>query len=444
MEKKLLNDLFDELFPIMRSISGPGIEESLNIFKKHMPSLEIHKTPSNSKVFDWEVPMEWHFKRAQLFGPDGEVICDTNDLNLHVLNYSIPIDKKLSLQELNKHLYSLPDLPDAVPYVTSYYKKNWGFSISHNKRKLLKEGLYHAKIDCKFVKGGVPYAECLLKGESEKEILLSSYLCHPSLANNELSGPLVLLGLYKRISSWKKRRYSYRFLLNPETIGSLCFLNKNRNTIKDKIITVLVLTCLGGPSKKLNYKLSRNIDSVMNKVISSQKDNFSIPINEIPFTATGGSDERQFCSPGFNLPIGQISRTTYANYEGYHNSLDNKEFLIIDNLIESIDVIEQILKYTEVCGNPVNQSPFGEVQLGKRGLYPNINSSQTGSSSSDVINDGRVSLNRRLTMLNMSDGKNSLIDIARECKCSVDDLLPTLEFLESKNLIKYNTKIKSL
>ena len=438
MEKKILNDLFDELFPIMRSISGPGIEESMNIFKKHMPSLEIHKTPSNSKVFDWEVPMEWHFKRAQLFGPDGEMICDTNDLNLHVLNYSIPIDKKLSLQELNKHLYSLPDLPDAVPYVTSYYKKNWGFSISHNKRKSLKEGLYHAKIDCKFVEGGVPYAECLLKGESEKEILLSSYLCHPSLANNELSGPLVLLGLYKRISSWKKRRYSYRFLLNPETIGSLCFLNKNRNTIKDKIFTGLVLTCLGGPSKKLNYKLSRNIDSVMNKVISSQKDNFSIPINEIPFTATGGSDERQFCSPGFNLPIGQISRTTYANYEGYHNSLDNKEFLIIDNLIESIDVIEQILKYSEVCGNPVNQSPFGEVQLGKRGLYPNINSSETGSSSSDVINDGRVSLNRRLIMLNMSDGKNSLIDIARECKCSVDELIPTLEFLESKELIKYN------
>ncbi len=444
MDKKLLINLFDELFPIMRSISGPGIEESMNIFKNHMPGMEIHKTPSKTKVFDWEVPLEWHFNRGKLTGPNGELVCDSKISNLHVLNYSIPVDKKLTLKELDKHLYSLPNLPDAIPYVTSYYKKNWGFCLSHNKRKSLKSGIYHAKIDSKFIEGGVPFAELTLKGESKKEILLSSYLCHPSLANNELSGPLVLLGLFMKIKNWKKRRFSYKFLLNPETIGSICFLHKYKDEVKDKIIGGLVLTCLGGPSKSLNYKMSRNSNSIINKVISSQNDNFLTKINQHPFTATGGSDERQFCSPGFNLPIGQISRTTYANYEGYHNSMDNKDFLNFDNLIQSIEVIEQILKYAEVCGYPVNQSPFGEVQLGKRGLYPNINSSENMSSSNDEVKDGRVSLNRRLIILNMADGKNSLIDIAKQCNCSVDDLIPTIEFLESKGLIKYNTEIKRL
>ena len=442
-EKEFLDRLFDELFPIMRSITGPGLEQSIDVFSRHMP-LQITKIPTGTQVFDWIVPQEWHFSEAKLIGPDGEIVCDAKINNLHIVNYSEPVDKKLSLQELNPYLHSIPELPDAIPYVTSYYKRNWGFCIPHNQRMHLKEGTYHVIIKTKFVDGGVPFAQCKLEGESKKEIMITSYLCHPSLANNELSGPLALLGLYNRISKWNKRRYTYRFVLNPETIGSLCFLYKHAKELKENLVSGLILTCVGGPSKTMRFKSSRIDDSLINRVIEYDKKNIPLPMEKIPFSALGGSDERQYCSPGFNLPVGQISRTTYGTYDGYHNSLDTKEFMGIDHLVESIDNIEQILKYVEVCGNPVNLSPFGEPQLGKRHLYPNMNSNNTRKNSTDKYVDGRTQLNRMLLMLNMADGKNSLIDIAREADCSVDEILPTLTKLEEHNLISYNINIEEL
>ena len=438
-ELELLNSLFDELFPIMRSITGPGIEKSIDIFKRYMP-LEITKIPTGTQVFDWTVPPEWHFKEAILIAPNGDVVCDAKKNNLHVVNYSEAIDKELSLKELQSHLHSIPELPEAIPYVTSYYKKNWGFCISHNQRKKLKDGTYKVIIKTKFVDGGVPFAQCKLEGESEKEILLTSYLCHPSLANNELSGPLALLALYNRIKRWEKRRFTYRFLLNPETIGSLCFLYKHGKELKKNLKSGLILTCVGGPSNQLRYKSSRQKDSLINKTMNYDKLNVALPIEIIPFSPLGGSDERQYCSAGFNLPMGQISRTTYGNYDGYHNSLDDKDFMNIKSLIESTKTIEQILKYVEVCGNPVNLSPFGEPQLGRRGLYPNMNSNITRKNSADEIMDSRTQLNRILYILNMSDGDTSLIDIAKKADCSVDDLMPTINTLEEINLIKYNTK----
>ena len=442
-EFELLNSLFDELFPIMRSITGPGIEKSMALFQRHMP-LEISKTPSGSQVFDWTVPPEWHFKSAKILGPNNEIICDANEFNLHVLNYSVSIDKKMTLDELLPHIYSDPKLPDAIPYVTSYYKKNWGFCISENQKNKLKKGIYSVKIEADFVDGGVPIAQCILEGESKKEILLTSYLCHPSLANNELSGPLVLLALYNRIKKWKRRRYTYRFLLNPETIGSICFLYEHSRHLTENIKSGLILTCLGGPSKKLNYKQSREGDFLIDKVVDYAKEIISMPIKTSVFTAIKGSDERQFCSPGFNLPMGQFSRTKYGDYDGYHNSYDNKAFMGIDNLTQSAKAIEEILKYVEVCDKPVNKVPFGEPQLGKRDLYPNINSKKNRKNSSDNVIDGRTELNNRLILLNMSDGKNSLIDIASACGCSVNDLIPTVELLESKGLINYGEKLRIL
>ncbi len=442
-EFDLLDSLFDELFPIMRSISGEGIEKSIGILAKQMP-LEITKTPSNSKVFDWVVPQEWHFKSATLIGPDGEVVCDANINNLHVLNYSEPIDQKLSLEELLPHLFSIPELPNAIPYVTSYYKRKWGFCLTHEQKQNLKPGLYHAKIDTAFVDGGVPFAQCKLEGETDKEILISSYLCHPSMANNELSGPLVLLALYNRIKNWRKRRFTYRFLINPETIGSLCFLHHHGKEMKENLVSGLVLTCLGGPTKVLNYKSSRMGEGLIDKVISYQGKKTCLDINKLPFTPVRGSDERQFCSPGFNLPVGQISRTTYSTYNGYHNSLDDKAFMGIDTLIESTTTIEEILKYMEVCGNPVNLLPFGEPQLGKRGLYPNLNAEETRDKSADGIVDGRVELEKRMILLNMADGENSLIDISKTCGCTVDELIPTLQVLESNNLISYHKKLATI
>ena len=440
-EYKLLNKSFDDLFPIFRSITGPGIEYSINYFKKFMP-LELEKTSTGEKVFDWIVPQEWHCNRARLFDPNGNIVCDTFESNLHVLNYSEPVDKILELHDLEKHLYSLPGLPEAIPYVTSYYKRAWGFCISHKVREGLRPGKYRVLIESKFSNGGVPFATCLLKGESEREIMLTSYLCHPSLANNELSGPLVLLLLYLRLSSSKKRRYSYRFVLTAETIGTLCFLNKYQKTLDNRLESGMVITCIGGPNDRLRYKASRRGNTLFDnlaKRISLEKDQLTMKLDYEDFSPCGGSDERQYCSPGFNLPMGQMARTVYGQYDGYHNSLDNKESMSIDALIESADALEDFLSLAEVSGHPVNLYPYGEPQLGKRGLYPNINSEETrGNYSGDQNLDGRAQLEAIQIILNMADGSNNMDKIANCCGQTIRNLESVVKLLEEKKLIRFN------
>ncbi|MCC3860056.1 DUF4910 domain-containing protein [Pseudemcibacter aquimaris] len=435
-EFDLLNKSFDDLFPIMRSITGPGIEKSFEILGKHMP-LEIEKCKTGTSVFDWTVPPEWHFERARLWGPDGKLICDTDDLNLHVVNYSEPIEVTLPLSELQNHLHSLPDLPDAVPYVTSYYNRTWGFCLSEKQRSALKDGDYKVEIKSEFVDGGVPFAQSLLKGETDREILFTSYLCHPSLANNELSGPLALLALYNRIKSWKNRKYTYRFLLNPETIGSICFLSRYHEHLKDNLEAGLILTCVGGPKEKIRIKSSRDGNSIFDQIFNYKSFTQPEKWQVTPFSPIHGSDERQFCAPGLNLPMGQVSRTVYGEYDGYHNSLDTKEFMTIESVISSVDQIEEMLIMMEKAEYPINQAPYGEPQLGKRDLYPSINSQHTWTASSDERFDGRVILNRILTLLNYADGKNSLYEIARKCECTLDDLKPVVDRLSEEGLIKF-------
>ena len=434
-ESELLDKVFDDLFPITRSITGPGIEYSLEYLQRHIP-LNIEKVPSGTEVFDWTVPDEWHFKRARLWGPNDELICDTKNSNLHVLNYSHPIDKVIDFSELDKHLFSLEKLPEAIPYVTSYYQRTWGICITHSKRKKLLKGNYRVKIESEFKKdGGVPFGHCTLQGESEKEILITSYICHPSMANNELSGPLVLLALYNRIKKWQKRRYTYRFLLNPETIGSLCFLHKHQEHLREKLHYGLVLTCLGGPSDTLRYKASRSgcssLDILMSHIAANESS-----WNYGEFTPLGGSDERQYCSPGFNFPMGQVARTIYGQYDEYHNSLDNKEFMDLNKLLSSIESIEKILTLGEVASYPTNLAPYGEPQLGKRGLYPHINAGSRWPSISTLFKDKRWQLDVILTILSMADGKTHTTDIAAKLNCSVADLAPTLEKLEKNQLLK--------
>ncbi|MGM0461436.1 MAG: DUF4910 domain-containing protein [Fibrobacterota bacterium] len=437
-EKEKLDTLFDELKPIMRSITGPGIEQTINIFSRHMP-LKMEKTPTGTRVFDWCVPPEWHFTRGRIISPAGEVICDSRISNLHVVNYSVPVDRVVSREELDAHLHSDPELPDAIPYVTSYYKRDWGFCISHNEREKLPRGEYHVLIDACFDNtGGVPYAHFVLEGESKKEVLISSYICHPTLANNELSGPLVLLALYDRIRNWPKRRYTYRFLLNPETIGSLCYLYSYGAHLKENLAAGLILTCLGGPNENLVYKSSRQKDSLINRVMHYEEEQGNLPIECIPFDPRSGSDERQYCSPGFNLPVGQISRTTYATYNEYHNSLDTKDFMGIDPLIESANGIEAALQHMEVCGTPVNMKPFGEPHLGKYDLYPHCNSAVTSRFSSDKCYDGRKQLNTILCILSSADGETDLIDMARSLNCSIEELIPCVRVLEEAGLLAYN------
>lgn len=440
-EYQMLDTIFDDLFPLLRSITGPGIEASLNYLSQYMP-LTMEKVATGTNVFDWEVPKEWHCRSATLIGPDGQTILDIKNNNLHIVNYSISYDGNLSLDELQAHLHSLPHLPTAVPYVTSYYNKAWGFCLSEQQRASLKPGNYTVNIDTEFVDGGVPFSQFLLPGDSPKEVLLSSYLCHPSLANNELSGPLVLVGLYLRMLKWPKRRYSYRFLLNPETIGSLCFLYNHGKHIKEQLISGLILTCLGGDQEKIRFKHSRMNSSLFDRC--AQHLERSKTVRTIPFCPTGGSDERQFCSPGFNLPMLQVAKTFTTEYEGYHNSLDTKEFMSIESVQNSIDQLEQFLLHAELCGFPINQSPFGEPQLGKRNLYPSMNAEHTRKQSSDSVLDGRLYLNAILLILNNSDGKHDLFDIAKLVGCDVTDLYPLIERLESESLIKYGVEVPHL
>ncbi|WP_262692106.1 DUF4910 domain-containing protein [Kordiimonas aestuarii] len=439
----LIDKAFDALFPMFRSITGPGLEASIDYFRQFMP-LETEKVPTGSKVFDWTVPPEWHCRRARLWGPAGEVICDTDVSNLSVVNYSEPIDASFSLDELEPHLFSLPDLPDAVPYVTSYYKRTWGFCLPHKRRTALKAGKYRVLIESEFRDdGGVPFATCVLPGESEREIMLTSYLCHPSLANNELSGPLALLALYRRLSKWERRRYSYRFVLNPETIGSLCFLSRYHEHLKAKLEAGFIVTCIGGNMPRIRYKASRqgtsSVDTIMRR-LHDCKEFSPLPISYTDFTPVGGSDERQYCAPGFNLPMGQLARSAYDEYDGYHNSLDDKTFMDVAGLVKGVDTIENALQLIEMGGKPVNLSPYGEPQLGKRGLYPNLNADSTRRTSTDTVEDGRVRLERMMWILNLADGRHSVSDMADICKCSMEDLRPVIERLEAENLLSFHAE----
>lgn len=432
--RKLLDTVFDELFPILRSITGSGYEKSLDILGRHMPITRLN-IPSGTKVFDWVVPKVWECSQATLCAPNGAVVADVGNSSLHVVNYSTPVDIEIDLDELQPHLHSIPHLREAIPYVISYYKRNWGFCISHDTRCALAPGKYRAKIDSSFHDGNMVLAEAVLPGESREEILLSSYLCHPSLANNELSGPLVLLGLYKKVAQWKKRRYTYRFVINPETIGALCYLHLRGEDLRQRLVCGLVLTCLGGPVEKLRYQLSRRGDAPADKLARMWAQRGDLTLRA--FDPAEGSDERQYCSPGFNLPVGQFAKTVYLEYDAYHNSLDTKEFMGIDSLLSSLEEIERFLRELDACGRYENLSPYGEPQLGRRGLYPNINSENTRNASSDTVNDGKILLNCILYLLNYSDKKHDVLDIAGLSGYSVAQLDAAARKLEAAGLLRF-------
>ena len=433
-EVEFLSRLFDVLFPICRSITGPGIRNSLEILADHIP-IQIHGVPTGTKVFDWTIPDEWHIRGARLTGSDGKVYADFSETNLSVVNFSEPVDQELSLDELQPHLHSIPTLPDAIPYVTSYYARNWGFCIPHQVLSNLPEGRYHAWIDSEFKSGVLNYGELVLPGETSREFLLTSYLCHPSLANNELSGPLVMLALYNRILQWPRRRLTYRFVIAPETIGSLTYLSLMGDHLKENLVGGLILTCLGGPNKSLSYKTSRREDALIDQTVRYMKETGDLDVDIRPFTPVGGSDGRQYCSPGFNLPVGQIARTVYGAYKGYHNSLDTKDFLRIDSLVASAEAISRLLRSFEYTGCFQNLQPYGEPQLGRRNLYPNVNSPDTWNRSTDTFIDERELLNRILMILSYSDGQHSMISIARRCNTSVSDLIPIVQKLEDEELL---------
>ncbi|SDJ96344.1 aminopeptidase-like domain-containing protein [Paracoccus denitrificans] len=389
---------------------------------------------------DWTVPNEWSVEGAQLIGPNGEMICDFAINNLHLVNYSIPMQASLSLEELQPYLHSLPHLPDAIPYVTSYYNPRWGFCLPHRQRTALPDGTYRVDIRTTHAPGAVNFATTRLEGDSDETVLISSYLCHPSMANNELSGPLGLLRLYEHIKAMPHRNYTYEFLLCPETIGSIAYLSQFGAEIGPRLAGGMVLTCLGGHRPTLNFKLSRRdwlgrpgtMDRLARHFAVTYPDQFELR----PFTPVSGSDERQFCSPGYDFPVIQAARTVYGQFVEYHTSMDDKRFMRIEQVERAADRLAEFIEVFDTEGAPLkNTQPYGEPQLGRRGLYPTINSPMNRGNSTDNATDQRQTLNRLLMILSLSDGSRGLLETAERIGCGPDQLLPIIRELRRQDIL---------
>jgi len=408
-----LEKTFNELFPICRSITGDGYRQSFNIIKKFIP-FKKYKYQTGKKVFDWKVPSEWNIKDAYVQNLNGKKIIDFNHNNLHLMSYSTPINKVMPLSELDKNLHSIPNQPKYIPYVTSYYKKNWGFCLTNNQRLKLKNENYRVLIDSSLKKGFVEWGEYLLKktvqdnSVKKDTILISSYLCHPSMANNELSGPLIQILIYLKLKKLKKRKFNYLFVINPETIGAICFIHKNLKFLKKKILSGLILTCLGGPEKKLSYKLSREGNSVFDKYFKKLAKNKKIKIRKFD---TSGSDERQYCSSECNFPVGQLARTVYGDNKEYHTSADDKKFVRLQKFEKTANEIFDFIRNNEKQIFLRRKQPYCEIQLGKRDLYPNINSPNTWKDSSDQSLNSKQQLEIITEILSSADGQTSLSDL---------------------------------
>lgn len=428
-----LSLIFDELFPINRSLLGKGYNKSLSILCKYINFKKL-RYKSGLKVFDWVVPKEWIVKEAYIKFKNRKIL-DYKNSNLHIINYSQPFKKKLNLEECQNLISTIPSKPKFIPYITSYYKKNSGFCATHNFKKKLKKGLYECVIKTKFKNSYLVNGLAYLKGESKKINLISTYLCHPSMANNELSGPLVMIGLYNRIKNWNKRNFSYNFLVNPETIGSLCFLKSHQKELEKHLNSGLVLTCLGGRKNFLTYKMSKNENSSLDKIFKLLKGK-KIKIRK--YDPTEGSDERQYNSPGFNFPVGNIVRDGYKNYAGYHNSGDTKKFMNINQVEDSINLIEKVLKYNDLSLPLKRFMPFGELMLGKRGLYPTINSHETRNKSNDKKSSNRETLNLLLTILGYADGKKNILDIIEKEKLNFKKSFKVLQKCLDLKLIYFS------
>jgi len=414
-------ELIKKLYPICRSITGNGVRETLNIISDYI-LLEIHEIPTGTKVFDWTVPKEWNIKDAYIKNSKGEKIVDFKKSNLHILNYSVPVHKKMSLEELKKHLFTLPDYPDWIPYLTSYYKENWGFCLTHRQYEELEDDIYEVVIDSTLEDGHLTYGELCLKGKNEDENLFSCYVCHPSLCNDNLSGPVLLSSLAKLLSGIDTK-YSYRFLFIPETIGAITWLSLNEDKVS-KIKQGLVVTCVGD-SGKSTYKKSRDgnaiIDKVVEKVLIDSGDEYEI-IEFFP----SGSDERQFCSPGFNLPVGSLMRTPYGRYPEYHTSADNLDFVGPEYLADSFAKYLKVIYILENNNTYFNLNPKCEPQLGRRGLYRMIGSQKSGG-----INELAM-----FWVLNLSDDTNSLLDISIRSGLSFKQIKDAADALFNKGLLK--------
>ena len=389
--------LAEELYPICRSITGNGVRQTLAVLQRYLP-LEVNEVPSGTAVLDWTVPREWNIREAYIAHEDGTRIVDFGASNLHIVQYSRPIDALMPLAELRPYLHTLPAQPDWIPYRTSYYAENWGFCLTHSQLSSLSDGLYRVVIDADLEPGHLTYGELAIPGESDDTVLFSCHICHPSLANDNLSGIAVATMLARHLQTLRPR-YNYSFLFIPGTIGSLTWLARNEDKV-GRITHGIVLSCLGDAGG-MTYKQSRRGSAAIDQIVAHVLRQDQTPHNIRPFIPYG-YDERQYCSPGFDLPVGCLMRTPNGEYPEYHSSADNLSLLRPERLAHSLAVLQRIVGVIEGDGVYRSRNPKGEPQLGRRGLYATMGGQRTASYDQMAL----------LWALNLADGRHSLLDTA--------------------------------
>ncbi len=419
---KEMHDLCRELFPISRSLTGDGVRETLAILQRYLPQLKIHEIPTGSRVFDWEIPQEWVIRDAWLETPHGKRICRFQDNNLHVVGYSVPVDTVMPLSQLEEHLFSLPEFPNAIPYVTSYYSRRWGFCLTHEQREKLVPGDYRVFIDSELVDGSLTYADLVLPGESPEEVLVSTYVCHPSMANNELSGPAVATFLARWLGKRPSLRKTVRFVFVPETIGAIAYIAGHLEELKQNVIAGFVLTCIGD-DMAYSYLSSRQENTLADLSALHVLKRLHPEFKRYSFLDRG-SDERQYCSPGVDLPVCSVMRSKYGTFPQYHTSLDNLELVTPSGLAGGLEAMQRILECVE--GNEILKTTVCcEPQLGKRGLYPTMSTRTSGLSARMLTN-----------LLAYCDGTMSTLEIAEKIDVPLWELGPKITQLKEAGLLE--------
>ncbi|MBR0659897.1 DUF4910 domain-containing protein [Neoroseomonas oryzicola] len=415
-----LHALVAELYPICRSITGDGVRRTLAILDRYLP-LTLHEVPTGTQVFDWTVPREWRIREAFIEAADGTRVVDFGVHNLHVVNYSTAVDAVLPLQELRRHIHTLPAQPDLIPYRTSYYEDRWGFCMSHTALAALPEGTYRARIDAEHFEGSLTYGECLLRGETEEEVLLSAHACHPSLANDNCSGMAVLALLAARMAG-RRTRLSYRFVFAPGTIGAITWLARNQahtHRIRHGLIVAGVGDA-GAPTYKRSRRGDAPIDRIMAHVLRHQT-----PGARLRDFSPYGYDERQYCSPGFDLPVGLLQRSPFGEFPEYHTSADDLALVRPEQLAGALALIEAAIEVIEQDRRLRNTLPFCEPQLGRRGLYGALGGDANAAKRNMAM----------LWLLNQSDGTRSLLDIAERADMPFATIAATAAVLEREGLL---------